>query len=182
MPTDALRNPLVLPILGLLAEQPRHGYAVFSELRNRYDYLTVRNSSVYTLLDRLVEAGWIARDGESGGAVMTPTPTGVAALSELVETQVREGDLTGGHTFVAALAYIGILPRDRAAAVLRTRAERVRALREPLLQLAHATEAAEEVHMIEVAYLASRLGHDVRWLEALARRTETGDLAWRPSI
>ena len=60
MPKNALDNPLVLPILGLLVEQPRHAYAVFSEVRSRYGYLEVRNATVYTLLDRLTAEGWVA--------------------------------------------------------------------------------------------------------------------------
>ena len=36
MPKSALDNPLILPILGLLVERPRHPYAVFAELRRRF--------------------------------------------------------------------------------------------------------------------------------------------------
>lgn len=177
MPKNALDNPLVLPILGLLVEQPRHPYALFSELRRRYDYLQVRNGTVYTLLDRLTAEGWIgtATDGER--ATLTVTEPGVAALAERVNRQLREADLTGGPAFVTALAYLGILPRAQATAVLEQRVDHIK---DEIRQLELATRdlSEPEIHMIEAHYLLSRLRHDVDWLEGTARRIEAGGISW----
>lgn len=176
MPTNALDNPLVLPILGLLVERPRHAYAVFGELRRRYDYLRVRNATVYTLLDRLREERWIAAENDDRAA-LTVTDTGVTALAERVRSQLRGVDPTGGPAFVTAFAYLGILRPSEAGEVL---AQRVARIREEIRRLEHVIDGADgpEVHMIEAHYLLSRLRHDVDWLEGTVRRIEAGELGW----
>lgn len=171
MPKNALDNPLVLPILGLLVEQPRHAYALFSELRQRYDYLRVRNATVYTLLDRLTTEGWVSADR----ATLAATEAGVTTLAERVRQQLREADPTSGPTFVTALAYIGILPPEEGAAVLEQRVELVSAEIRTLEQAVQ-DSGEPEIHMIEAHYLLSRLRHDVDWLRRTARRIETGQL------
>ncbi len=177
MPTNALDNPLVLPILGLLVEQPRHAYGLFNELRHRYDYMPVRNATVYTLLARLSEAGWIESNAASEPTTFAPTGAGISALAERVAHQIRESDLTGGPTFAAALAYIGILHPSTATAVLRERAQKIRTERARLEQ-AIQDAGQHEVHMIEVHYLASHLAHDLDWLDTTIHRIRTGDLSW----
>jgi len=176
VPKNALDNPLVLPILGLLVEQPRHAYAVFAELRRRYEYLDVRNATVYTLLGSLTEAGWIEAEGADRQSTVRATASGAAALADRVAAQLREADLTGGPAFMTAFAYLGILPRDLAAAVLRERVDRMRARQQALAQVIRDADTAE-IHMIEVHYLTDRLDHDVAWLTRITDRVEAGDLA-----
>lgn len=177
MPKSALDNPLILPILGLLAERPRHPYAVFAELRRRYPFLRVRNATVYTLIDTLKAHGWIeTRDGGEHEALY-PTGAGAGALAERVEAEVRGGDLTGGPSAVAALAYLSIMRPGRAAETLRARATAI-AAETRRLQEALDGSATDEIHMIEVHYLLSRLRHDMDWLASTAHRIDTGELAW----
>ncbi|WP_043514012.1 MULTISPECIES: PadR family transcriptional regulator [unclassified Actinoplanes] len=179
MPTNALANPLVLPILGLLAERPRHAYALFSELRSRYTYLGVRNSTVYTLLNTLVDAGWlrptpVGTDRQE----FRLTPAGRQALAERVEREIRDGALGDRTAFLTALAYLGILTPDAAAATLEIRAGRVHHEQE---RLAHALDAATgvpELHMIEIHFYRDQLQREHAWLDATARRTRSGALAW----
>ncbi len=182
MPKNALDNPLVLPILGLLAEQPRHPYAVFAELRHRYAYLAVRNATVYTLLDTLKAAGLVELIPDEDGAGHQPlriTADGAAALAERVENEVRDGDLTGGAAFMTALAYLSIMSPARAAEALEARAT-VLAAEARCLQQALAATDAVEVHMVEAHYFLTRLHHDIEWLTATARRIKSGDLSWPP--
>lgn len=61
----ATDSPLVLPLLGLLLEHPRHQYALLAELRDRYG-LRVRTGSVYTLVGSLRDAGWIEQADDAG--------------------------------------------------------------------------------------------------------------------
>lgn len=177
MPTDALRNPLVLPILGLLVEAPRHPYAVFSELRDRYGYLRIRNATVYTLLNRLTEAGWVEPAEEGNDAALTPTKAGTEALAERVTRQIREAGYADGSTFATALAYIGILPAERARELLEERAAEIRAEIERLSQALASTDVPE-LHMIEVEYLLSSLRQDAAWLTETVRRISEGELSW----
>jgi DNA-binding PadR family transcriptional regulator len=177
VPKNALDNPLVLPILGLLIEQPRHAYAVFAELRRRYEYLGVRNATVYTLLETLTEAGWIEADDTGRQPGLHTTSKGTAELSHRVATQLRETDLTGGPAFMTALAYLGILPLDQAVAVLRERVDRIRTQRRLLADVIRDADLPE-VHMIEIHYLTARLNHDAKWLTRIASRVEAGELDW----
>lgn len=177
MPKNALENPLVLPILGLLVEQPRHPYAVFAELRRRYPYLQVRNSTVYTLLQTLGTAGWIEPFEGKDRETLTTTKAGASALAQQVQTQLSAGDLAGGPMFLAALAYLAILPREQAADLLRTRADHLDAERERLQESMDSAQVLE-VHMIEVRYLLDRLSHDADWLRNTAERIETSNLTW----
>jgi len=179
VPTDALANPLVLPILGLLVEQPRHAYAIFDELRTRYAFLRVRNATVYTLLNTLAEAGWIAPAPSSGDRqAYTLTRAGRRALAERVDHNLRDTDLADTTAFMTALAYLGILAPDAAAAALEARASRIR---EELghLDITLGGDEVSELHMIEVHYHRDRLQHDREWLDATAQRTRSGSLAWR---
>ena len=180
MPKNALENPLILPILGLLAEQPRHPYAVFAELRRRYTYLQVRNATVYTLLDTLKAARLVelVPAGDRGDhQPLRITAGGAAALAERVEHEVRSGDLTGGPAFMTALAYLSIMPSARAAEALEARAAALAAEARHLQETLKATDALE-IHMIEAHYLLARLHQDTQWLTVAARRIKSGDLPW----
>lgn len=177
MPKNALDNPLVLPILGLLAERPRHPYAVFAELRRRYPYLQVRNATVYTLLETLRTRGWTETRQDGDRDALRVTGAGAEALAERVESEVRGGNLAGGPSYLAALAYLSIMPPGRAARALQARAAAIEDETRRLQEVLDGAGAAE-VHMIEVHYLLARLRHDRQWLTATARRIETGELAW----
>jgi DNA-binding PadR family transcriptional regulator len=177
VPKTALDNPLILPILGLLVEQPRHAYAVFAELRRRYLYLQVRSATVYTLIETLKAARWIEVREDGDHASLHVTGAGAAALAERVEREIRAGDLTGGQSYMAALAYLSIMPAGRAAQALQDRAT---ALTDEARRLQATLDGAgiSEVHMIEVHYLIARLQHDREWLTATAQRIQAGDLTW----
>jgi DNA-binding PadR family transcriptional regulator len=173
VPKSALHNALILPILGLLVERPRHPYAVFAELRRRYPYLHVRNATVYTLLDSLKAVRWIEAREES----LHATGSGAAALAERVEGEVRGGDLTGGPSYMTALAYLSIMTPERAVDALHARAS---ALADEAQRLQETLDraGASEVHMIEAHYLLARLHHDREWLTATAQRIQARELAW----
>lgn len=178
MPTNALANPLVLPIIGLLAERPRHAYAIFGELRARYAFLGVRNATVYTLLNTLTGVGWV--DARSRGAdrqEFSLTASGRQALADRVDRELREADLANGTAFLTALAYLGILAPAAAADALRDRAERIRREEERLDRALDEADAPE-LHMIEAHCYRDRLRHDRNWLDATIRRIRSGSLAW----
>ena len=176
MPLDATRNSLVLPILGLLVEQPAHAYDVTARLQARYAHLKTRRSSVVTLLKSLTD----------GGLLFSGTPESVAnrparttyrltdAGIELFRVRVREGlteTLPASADFLTAVAYLGILPPAEAVAVLRARADRLR--REtPVIP-----PGPPEIQMIEVHYWLRVLATEITWLTETADRLASGDLA-----
>jgi DNA-binding PadR family transcriptional regulator len=179
MPTNALANPLVLPILGLVAERPRHAYALFRELRSRYAYIGARNSTVYTLLNTLAGAGWL-RSGpkDSDRQVFQLTAAGRQALAERVGHELRDGALGDRTAFMAALAYLGILAPTEAAAALQGRVDRIHREEERLEVALDQAESVPELHMIETHYYRDQLDHERSWLDATIRRIRSGSLAW----
>jgi len=175
MPLDAVRNSLVLPILGLLVEQPTHAYAVTARLETRYPLLKIRRSSVVTLLKSLADGGLLAADAPQSVAnrptrtVYRPTDAGI----DLFRSRVREaltGTAPASADFLTAVAYLGILPAAEAITVLRARAERLR--REtPVIP-----PGLPEIQMIEVHYWLRVLATEISWLTETADRLAGGDL------
>jgi hypothetical protein len=102
---------------------------------------------------------------------------GSGRATERVEGEVRGGDLTGGPSYLTALAYLSIMTPERAADALHARvsalADEAQRLRETLDRT-----GAPEVHMIEAHYLLARLQHDRNWLTATALRIHARELAW----
>ncbi|MFC7511805.1 PadR family transcriptional regulator [Streptomyces thermocarboxydus] len=62
MPRRALDNPIVLPVLGLLLEQPTHPHQMLAELRRRSDAhaAAITRGTLYNTVAALTEAGWLA--------------------------------------------------------------------------------------------------------------------------
>ncbi|MGH3425364.1 MAG: PadR family transcriptional regulator, partial [Nocardioidaceae bacterium] len=172
---------LVLPILGLLVEQPRHQYGVLSELRLRYPFLHAKTSTVYTLVRSLVGHGLVTLDNTPEGSTTPPqaalTPAGVAELRQRVERHLLDTDPSVDPRFMIALAYLGILTPRQAIDVLRERAAELRSNREALTESLNRPDI-QELHMIEVHFVASRLEHDATWLTRLAQRIENSELNW----
>lgn len=180
MPQNALDNPLVLPMLGLLVEQPRHQYGVLSELRLRYPFLHTKTSTVYTLVRSLVGHGLVDIDDTTTGSEpprVSLTQTGVAELRRRVERHLLDSDPSVDPRFMIALAYLGVLTPRRAIDLLRERAADLRSNREALTESLHRADVSE-LHMVEVHFMASRLEHDAAWLTRLAARIESGELDW----
>ncbi|MEV4350437.1 PadR family transcriptional regulator [Actinoplanes sp. NPDC049596] len=175
MPLDATRNSLVLPILGLLVEQPTHAYEVTARLETRYPHLKTRRSSVVTLLKTLADGGLLHPDTpESVGnrparTTYRPTDAGISLFRSRVHETLTEA-LPASADFLTGVAYLGILPVTEAIAVLRTRAERLR--REtPVIP-----PGLPEIQMIEVHYWLRVLATEIAWLTETADRLAGGDL------
>lgn len=181
MPQNALNNPLVLPILGLLIERPRHQYDILRELRARYPFLQAKTATVYTLVHSLVERGLLTWDDAAAEGTHRShaclTSAGLTALRDRVERHLQEADPNVDPKFAIALAYLGVLPPKRASTLLHARAEQLRSDREGLEESLNRPEL-QELHMIEAHFLSSRLEHDCAWLTRLATRIETGQLNW----
>jgi len=65
MDTDLVKGHLDLLLLGILRDQPRHGYAVISSLRERSEgTFDLSEGTVYPALHRLQDGGLLARDWE----------------------------------------------------------------------------------------------------------------------
>jgi len=102
------------------------------------------------------------------------TGTGLREFRARVTAQVEQAPAASSR-FTLALAYIGILSRANATAVLR---RRLAALRQERAAIPPLPRGRTEVHMIEVAYWKTVLDTEIAWLEALVRRIATRHIAW----
>jgi DNA-binding PadR family transcriptional regulator len=66
MEGELLKGHLDLLLLGILRDEPRHGYAVISELRDRTDgTFDLTEGTVYPALHRLQDNGLLASDWDN---------------------------------------------------------------------------------------------------------------------
>jgi DNA-binding PadR family transcriptional regulator len=127
----ALVTPAELMILGLLAEQPRHGYDIEKTIEERgiREWTDLAFSSIYYLITKLERAGLIHAIPDQtkpvGGAkrkTYTPTADGLAVAHEA--TQAALADVPPAHPPVlVGLANLPLLAHGEAIEALRARAE-----------------------------------------------------------
>jgi DNA-binding PadR family transcriptional regulator len=181
MPLDATRNSLVLPLLGLLVEQPAHAYDLTTRLTARYAHLTATRNSVTSLLRSLAAAGLVRpRPPERVGkrpprTAYELTPAGVDTFRARVEEGLRDAT-PASPDFVTALAYVSILARTRAVEILQARIARLRRERDALDEVA--PPEVDDIRMIEVSYWRRVLTSEAVWLSGLGARISEGDYAW----
>ncbi|SDY06103.1 DNA-binding transcriptional regulator, PadR family [Amycolatopsis xylanica] len=180
MPLDASRNSLVLPLLGLLVEQPSHAYDLTTRLSERYTHLPATRSTVTSLLKALERADLVtSRTPERVGrrpprTVYELTETGMADFRTKIEAGLREA-LPASTDFVMAVAYAGALSPDDVLSILDARADR---LGQELAALQGLPDGVSEVHMLEVTYWRAVLAAEIAWIETLASRIRTHDIDW----
>ena len=184
MPLRATDNALVLPLLGLLLENPRHQYGLLTELRNRYGR-RVRTGSLYTLVGSLREAGWIEQadrdrapiDDKAPPVVFRLTPAGRDEFTRRVAADLTDTDPTTATRFVTALAYIGILDRDAAIKTLDARIDALKQRAEEW-ESSIATSGIDPIYMIEADFVTSQTRHDMTWLQQFIERISDTYYAW----
>jgi DNA-binding PadR family transcriptional regulator len=180
VPLDASRNSLVVPLLGLLAEQPAHAYDLTLRLRGRYEHLSITRSTITSLLKALERSGLVVagspeRDGNRPPRVTYElTATGLADFRGKVEAGLRDTPPASAD-FVMAVAFAAILPAGQASTILDERADR---LEGDLAELARQRDGVAEARMLETAYWQSIVAAEVAWARDLARRIRSQDIDW----
>lgn len=172
----------MLPLLGLLVEQPSHAYELTARLRERYGQPPVTRSTVTSLLKALERAGLVASRLPEQVRNRPPrtayelTEAGMADFRRKVEAGLRDGQVASVD-FIMAVAYAGALPADHAASILDARADR---LDQDLaaLRRAERPEGVAEVHMLEAAYWRTIVTAETTWIRTLASRIRSHDIDW----
>lgn len=186
MPPRKLRSPLSLVVLGLLAEQPLHPYAMRQRIVERaHDRLPgVRVASLYDVVQRLADAGLVApdepsREGRRPERVTYEiTTAGHGALTGWVADSLA--DPRRGEEFPVALSFMYALGRDRVVEIIRQRAS-VLAGQLALDQAALAgAEAAgiPPVFLSEHRFQLALRQAEHAWLVNFAAELHTGALGW----
>lgn len=115
-----------LTILGLLAEQPRHGYELEQVIHERgvRQWTALGFSSIYYLLDKLTSKGFVAAtaDGPRGRRVFGVTEAGSQACRQAVRAALAEVRPTHPSVLVG-LANSPLIDPAELVAALRERAE-----------------------------------------------------------
>ncbi|GAB3435231.1 PadR family transcriptional regulator [Actinophytocola sediminis] len=122
-------TPAELTVLGLLVEQPQHGYELEEVItaRGMREWTEIGFSSIYYLLGRLRDRGLIAEiDSPPGGRgrarrVFGATPAGRAACATAAEAAIAEVRPLFPPLLVG-LANQPVIPPDRLRAALAARA------------------------------------------------------------
>jgi len=184
MPRDALANPVALPVLGALLEQPMHPYQLATTLADRG--VPVNRGTVYDTVDALARAGWIEpRPAEQAGTRPQRTPyalteDGRDELVRRLDNQIRtpRREFT---EFLGAVSHIGVLGPARAAEALSERAGRLADLMEDdhrRLDEALAGGSVPRLFVIEAEYVLTLMQAERDWVLALADEIRAGDLTW----
>src|SRR5271157_423115 len=118
-----------LAILGLVAEQPKHGYQIEQDIESRgmRNWTEIGFSSIYHVLNKLQDAGWIASTvaaaqggpGRHGPArkVFRVTEAGTTALREAVHQRLAQPRPRSAD-FDLGLGNLPILPPGEARAAI----------------------------------------------------------------
>ncbi|WP_216207640.1 PadR family transcriptional regulator [Amycolatopsis aidingensis] len=158
-----------LTLLGLLAEQPRHGYQLEEVItaRGMREWTEIGFSSIYYLLTKLRDRGLIAETGEPARGkarkVFGPTPDGFRACAAAAEEAI--GTLRPVFPPVlVGLANQSMIPPERLHAALARRAE---ALADKIAEIRAAArpEAPPFVRAI-FDYSLTQLEAEQKWLAA----------------
>jgi DNA-binding PadR family transcriptional regulator len=186
MPPRKLRSPLSLVVLGLLAEEPLHPYAMRQRISERaHDRLPgVRPASLYDVVQRLDDAGLVSphepsREGHRPERVeYSITQAGRAALASWVTESLA--DLNRADEFPAALSFMYTLGRDRVAGILRARASALAASADADETALADAEAGgtPPVFLSEHRYQLALRRAEHTWLINFTEALCTGTLSW----
>jgi DNA-binding PadR family transcriptional regulator len=185
MPARALRSPLSLVLLGLLAEQPLHPYAMRTLMRERGHDRTVRASgaSLYDAVARLERSGLIevrssSREGRRPErTTYRITPDGARELQAWVRAGLAELDTPA--SLQAAIAFMFALPKTDAIALLEHRAATLSTLiDQDDSALDEAAKTVPEIFLSEDRYAQHMRTAERDWIAQFARRLRTGKLRW----
>jgi DNA-binding PadR family transcriptional regulator len=133
------KNELV--VLGLLNQQPMHGYQLFHEIEksNMETWAQVNLASIYNTLDRLKRAKMVEAKKEKPGKmpereVFHITSKGKHKLSSLVEKAITDNRMPENN-FCVGVAFLFGLPKKRALECLEEKKKNLKRVEEHLESL-----------------------------------------------
>jgi DNA-binding PadR family transcriptional regulator len=159
---------LDLAVLGLLRDEPHHGYQVRARLQE-LGFRRISFGALYPALRRLEAKGWIAAVRSPGRRkAYRITDAGIEAFEQLLATDADDGDEARFRMRVAFFAYLAPLQRirilekrrsqlvDRLAGLRRTQRRTTPAERYPLALVERSISATES----EIAWLDGLVAHE----------------------
>lgn len=177
MPADL--TPAELTLLGLLVEQPRHGYQLEEVItaRGMRDWTEIGFSSIYYLLGKLRDRGLVTEAVPTTGRatarrVHTPTEDGRRACAEAAERAIAEpGPLF--PRLLVGLANQPLVPTERLHAALERRAAALAERHETVRRTAEEQRHAPEFVRAIFDYSLAQIAAEQAWLASYrASRTD----------
>jgi len=186
MPRRPLDSPLSIVILGLLAEQQLHPYAMRVLIGQRgHDRIVGRSpASLYDAVRRLAAAGYVeALESRQEGrrperTVYRLTEPGADALKGWVGQALA--DVERADQFTAALSFMYVLPKREVIALLTRR----RAVLDAVIETGNAALAdalaggVPPIFLSEGRYTRALLPAEHDWLASFVAQLSSGQLRW----
>jgi DNA-binding PadR family transcriptional regulator len=169
------KNELV--VLGLLNEEPMHGYQLYHEIdkRNMEAWAQVNLASVYNTLDRLRRAKMVEAKKEKPGRmpereVFHITSQGKRKLASLVEEAITD-DRMPENNFLLGIAFLLGLTKKKALECLEIKRKRMRKVAEHLEGLVEESQGKLPLNWrFLLGYGIDHVRMDVKKIEVLKRR------------
>ena len=172
-----------LALLSLIAEQPRHAYQIEQviEERNMRYWTDIGFSSIYRLLSKLEQSGWISgklNPPEGRGParkVYQLTPTGKevwqqAALFNLAEPERKYS------SFLLGLDNLSVLPSREVLNSIKINLTNQQTIYKQLSQAVQEHPMRDDFYIsIFFDYLLNQLAVEIRWLKELIGKLEKHD-------
>ena len=169
-----------LALLTLIAEQPRHAYAievVIKERNMRY-WTEVGFSSIYRILSKLEADGWLSAQLESAEGrgparkVYHLTPAGKTAWQEAALHSLAAPERQNS-SFLLGLDNLSTLPPEEVQQAIQTNLTNHQSVYQEL-NLSIANHPLREDFFISIFfdYLLSQLAAEIKWLEGLCKRLD----------
>ena len=178
-----------LAVLGLLMEQPRHGYQIEQVIqeRNMRDWTDIGFSSIYSILRRLQKSGYLrvqlqAPEGRGPARkVYRITRSGRAAWKQAT-LQALSLPKEGGLPFLLGLVGLPAIPGPEAIAALKSYRDRMIDRRERVA--ARKDSAGPNLPLFLEGifdYGLALAGAEIRWVESFLKQLEKeAESAGRP--
>jgi len=186
MADRALRSPLSIVVLGLLAESAQHPYGMRVLIRERgHERITGRGgASLYDAVRRLERAGLVeAEQTERAGrrperTIYRITASGGHELAAWVREALADPEPAG--QFAAALSFMYVLEPDEAIAHLQDRADMLGELIERAdTGIAEAIDGGvPPIFLSEERYAQSQRRAEREWVCDFITQVRRGDLRW----
>lgn len=170
---------LELAILGVLKEQPMHGY----ELRHYLSFIVghiwqLSYGTLYPALRRLEKRGELTkqtiRDGRGPAKhVYALTPQGESSFLTMMEEVGSLTEISDSHKFTLRLIFFRYLPSDKRRALLEQRLQFLRENRESLAEMEEIPSSAlDRYRRTLIGYHAKQNADEIAFIESLLTEEE----------
>ena len=177
---------LELAILGVLKEQPMHGY----ELRHYLSFIVghiwqLSYGTLYPALRRLEKRGALTkqtiRDGKGPAKhVYALTPSGEQIFLEMMNEVASPTEISDSHKFTLRLIFFRYLPSERRRVLLEERLAFLRESRETLAEMEQMpAQALDSFRRTLIAHHAKLNAEEIALVESLLAAETATDAAAR---